>query len=179
MRPPGMEGYGVWARVVLRTLRQESAADTLAAIAAGGLERCVLPWIPLMHGGDDLAIMEQWKHVAATESDRLLRGQCGVLALVFADLAQRQPEWKRALEGWNMGESQVANAWRAEGRAEGEVAASRTHLLRALEVRFGVPVPNDLQAALQTVTDLNDLSRYFDAALTANSLTEFRTAVQR
>jgi hypothetical protein len=179
MRPPGMEGYGLWARVVLRTMRLENATDTLAAIAAGGLERCILPWIPLMHGGDAPGIMEQWKQVAVTEPDRLLRGRCGVLALLFADLARRLAEWKRALEGWNMGESQVANAWRAEGRAEGELAASRAHLLRVLELRFGTSIPNDLRAALQGESDLTELARCLDAAVTANALAEFRAAVQR
>jgi hypothetical protein len=74
-----------------------------------------------------------------------------------------------------LGESQVVNAWRAEG----ELAASRASVLRALELRFGTPIPDNICMALQTEADLTELRRCLDAAITARTLVEFRTAVQR
>jgi hypothetical protein len=169
-----MEEYELRLRVVPLPLRQQSAAATLAEIAGGRLGLCILPWIPLMHGGGEPAIINQWKQLAAGEADGLLRSQYVGLALVFADLAGQAPEWKRGMEGWNMGESQVVNEWRMEGR----VREKRADVLRALELRFRTTVPPDLLAAAQSLTTLDELSRWFDASLTANSLDEFRAAVQ-
>src|SRR5262249_38595459 len=86
MRLPDMPDYGGWARVVLRTLREEVPSATLTAIAASQTERCVLPWISLMHGADDPRIITQWRAVAEMETEGRLRSQYAGLALVFADL---------------------------------------------------------------------------------------------
>ena len=110
---------------------QSGAADTLAAIAAEQA-RPLRPAVDSAdarggqsgyHGG-----MEAGGHDGA---GRPPGSQYGGLALVFAGLAQRLAEWKHALEGWNMGESQVANEWRGrwnqglrEGRLEGQAARS-------------------------------------------------------
>jgi hypothetical protein len=119
MRLPGMEQYGLSLRVVLRTLREEDAGSALAAIAAGRLDRCVLPWIPLMQGAGDPAIMEQWKQVAMTEPDTYLRGQYGGLALFFAELARRLAEWEHA---WRAG-TWVNRKWRTAGARRAEAKA--------------------------------------------------------
>ncbi len=183
MRLPGMEDYGVWQRVVLRTLRSMDAMATLAAIAAGQLDRCVLPWIPLMHGAADPGIIKEWRRVAEAEPDTRLRTQWAGLALVFADLAGRAAEWKKGLEGWNMGESQVVNEWRAEGRTEGRATglleARLADLLHVLEVRFSTAVPSEVKTVIEGSTDPDELSRWLDLALTAKSLEEFRAALRR
>src|SRR5438477_507623 len=75
---------------LVRTLRDDDAAATLAGIEAGSIGRCVLPWIPLMHGGGDADTMEAWKRVAGLEPDSRLRSVYGSLALVFAELADRK-----------------------------------------------------------------------------------------
>jgi hypothetical protein len=74
-----------------------------------------------------------------------------------------------------MGESQVVNALRAEG----ELAASRASVLRALELRFGTPIPDNLRVALEAEADLIEVRRCLDAAITASTLVEFRATVQR
>lgn len=73
-----------------------------------------------------------------------------------------------------MNESQVANEWRMQGR----VREKRATVQRALELRFRAPIPPDLLEALQALTTLDDLSRWFDAALMTNTIEEFRAAVQ-
>ena len=77
-----------------------------------------------------------------------------------------------------MRESQVVSKWRAEGQAEGESKAMRSALLRLLRVRFPVELPGDLVAKVEAMTDLDELNRWFDAALTATTLEEFRAAVR-
>jgi hypothetical protein len=89
-------GFGV----LQRTLRDESAADTLADIATGRTTRWLLSSIPLMQGGAEPAIMEQWKHVAQAEPDPQVRATLGSFAVLFAELAGRVEPWKQALEGW-------------------------------------------------------------------------------
>ncbi len=177
MRLPGMEEFGLWWRLVLRTMRDEDAAATLTGIASGQIARCILSWIPLMHGAAEPAIMSEWKRLAEADPSNLVRSQYAGLALVFADLAKCFPQWKRELEGWNVRKSQVVEEWREEGRVEGRVEAQRAALLRALTLRFRSPVPADLAAAVEALTTMQELSRWFDASLTAASLDEFRAAV--
>lgn len=91
-------------------------------------------------------------------------------------MANRAAEWRRALEGWNVRESQQVLEWQREARVEGECRALRNSLLRALELRFQVTVPPDLPVTIGETTDLNVLTRWFDAAMMADSLDAFRTA---
>ncbi len=93
-------GVGLWPAE--RNLATEDAAALLAEIAAGRLDKCLLPWIPLLLGADRAAIMEEWKRLAELESDEYWKRQYGPLALVFADLAGRKAIWQEALRGWNM-----------------------------------------------------------------------------
>jgi hypothetical protein len=167
---PGMEEYGLRLRAVQRSLREEDAAGTLGGIGAGRLARCLLPWVPLMNGAADSAIIQQWKAVADTEPNAIRRSEYGGLAVLLADLAGRAPEWKRELEGWNVRQSQVANEWRAE--------ILRDAVLRALELRCRTPAPPDLEATIQQMLDLDELRRWHEAAVLSESLDEFRRRVQ-
>ena len=75
--------------------------------------------------------------------------------------------------------SQQVQEWQSEGRVEGELKRQRMNLLRLLEMRGKGPVPKDLMDPIQTTEDMDLLSRWFDAAAEANSLDDFRAAVQR
>ena len=57
-------------------------APALEEIAAGRTARCLLPWIPLMRGGDHFVIINRWKELAAAEPDVHHRADFGGLALV-------------------------------------------------------------------------------------------------
>jgi hypothetical protein len=168
--------------VELRTLREEDAAGTLARIATGEVARCILPWIPLMHGAGAAAIMEQWKQLAGAEPGSKMQADYAGLALVFAELAGIRVEWKRALEGWNVRQSQQVLEWQEEARrealAKGQLETKRATVLRAVQVRLQSPVPADLVARVEAMTSLEELDRWFDAALTAASLDDFRAAVR-
>jgi hypothetical protein len=105
--------------VVERNLEREAAVELLAAIEAGR-SRCLLPWIPLMLGGDNADTIDRWKALAEAEPDRRRKGEFAGLALVFADKAGCKELWQEKLEGWNVEESTVVKEWIALGEARGE-----------------------------------------------------------
>ena len=78
-----LDGVGAKLVVVVLTLREESAAETLARIARGELDRPVLPWIALMHGAGQPSIIKEWKRLAEQEPDSRWRSDLGALALIF------------------------------------------------------------------------------------------------
>src|SRR5258708_6839853 len=97
------------------------AGATLAAIATGSLGLCVLPWVSLMHGGGEPAMIEEWKRLALTEPDEeKLRAYAG-LALVIAGLAGCLDSWEKGLEGWNVERSRVTLEWERHGEERGEL----------------------------------------------------------
>jgi len=174
---PGVADAGFFLRPLQRNLADEDAGKTLADMAAGRTGRCLLAWIPLMHGGGEAAIITEWKRLAEAEPDAVLRSVYAALALTFAELTKGLVAWQRALENWNMKESQTMLGWIRKGQEEGRLEAKRADLLRVLRVRFRAEVPSDLRAAVEGTNDLNILDRWMDAAATAASLTDFRSAM--
>jgi hypothetical protein len=71
--------------------------------------------------------------------------------------------------------------WKAEGRAEGLAEgmalgmqeARRADLLKLLYMRFP-DVPYDVTTSVRGMTDLDQLARWFEAALVAPTLEHFR-----
>lgn len=172
---PAMAEFGLKGRVVRLAVREEDAAATLTRVASAELSRCVLPWLPLMRGGGEAATIEEWKRLADLEPDVQVRLNYAVDALLFADLSDTWGQWKQALEGWNVRVSRQMQEWQNEA----VITTRRADLLRVLEKRGKGPVPGDLVEAIQATEDVELLSRWFDAALDANSLDDFRAAVQR
>ena len=81
-----------------------------------------------------------------------------------------------------MVQSQQVLEWMAEGEAkgriQGELEAKRQTLLRLLAKRFSPGAPADLMAVVQASKDSEQLSRWFDAAVDAATLAEFRKAAK-
>jgi hypothetical protein len=163
--------------VEVRNLAGESATQTLQAIAAERLPRCVLPWLPLMHGGAESSIIREWLSVAEAETDESLRADYAALAVVFAGLTGSRPTWERAVEEWTMRRdykrSEVVEGWRMEG----EIRRGRADLLEVLQLRFEA-VPEGIAAAVAEMTDLARLARWLRHAVKAKSLEAFRAAVR-
>jgi hypothetical protein len=174
MSLPGMAEFGLVGRVVRRALREEDAAGTVARVASGELSRCVLPWVALMRGGGEPALIEEWKRLADLEPDPRVRLEYAVDALMFAELPGVRMKWKQALEGWNVRVSQQVLEWRAEAAVE----TRRADVVRLLEKRCKAPVPSDLAEAIQATEDMNLLLRWFDAAAEVNTFDDFRAATQ-
>ncbi len=174
MQLPGMPEVGLTDRVVRLAVRDEDAAATLARVASGELSRCVLPWVALMRGGGTAAVLAEGLRLADLEPDARLRVDYAVDALILAELPGVLPEWKKALEGWNVRESQQVLEWKAEG----ELKDRRAALLRLLEKRCKEPVPSDLVAAIEATQDMDLLWRWFDVAAEVNTFDDFRAATQ-
>jgi hypothetical protein len=145
------------------------AQSTLNDIVAGTTPRVVLPLIPLMQGGGDLAIIQQWMVIASKESDARRRGEYAGLAQVFAEATDHADVWIQALKGWNMIQSKVVNGWKAEERVEA--------LLEVLDLRFG-SIPSDLETTIRAMSDLATLKKWVAAAVTAGTLADFRQTCQ-
>lgn len=77
---------GVLVQPIEVWLADVDAAATLSRIEAGERALCILPWIVLMRGGGDSALIEHWKQVASSERDVEKRETYRSLALVFAEL---------------------------------------------------------------------------------------------
>ncbi len=168
-------------QVHVRCLEDEDAARTLQAIGEGRLGRWILPWVPLMQGGGGADNIARWRELALAEPDSRHRSDYGAFASVFAELMPWKAAWREALKGWNMRESQQVLEWqaeaRAEGLAEGLAEGQRKFLLRTLERQFHAPVPDDLKAVVETLTDPDELARWHDMAFTAPTLDAYRAAV--
>jgi hypothetical protein len=83
-------GGGVRLQVVQRTLREEDAVGTLARIASGDLDRCVLPWVVMMRGACRPGNIGEWLRLAAQETDERWRSDLGALARLFAGLTRHE-----------------------------------------------------------------------------------------
>jgi len=117
----GVAGTAKGTRVEPLVINFQSidARTTLADIAAGLTGLCLLCWIPLMAGGGEPILIEEWKRLALTEPDQGKRQQYGAMALIFADITREQVNWHQALEKWEMLESKpfAAGSKKANSRA--------------------------------------------------------------
>jgi hypothetical protein len=173
MQPVGFSGAGHSFRVIQRIMSLEDAAMTLEQIRRGVTARCILPWIPLMNGGDSRDVIQRWKDLAVRDSNAQCRADYGGLALVFSELLNCHGLWKQALEGWNMRESQQVLEWQEEARHEGRQEGRQEMLLNLLQVQFGSPLPESLVAEVRTLEDERELSRWMVAALRSATLGDF------
>lgn len=85
--------------VTQRTLREEEAGRTLEDIRSGRITRWLLPWLPLMNGGDGAAIIDGWLSLVNAEQDIEIRATLAGFTKIFAEYAKRLDVWKRVLEG--------------------------------------------------------------------------------
>lgn len=130
----------------------------------------MLFWVALMADGGEDAVIARWKEVVtATVSERTSRGNLAAIALVFAELAGHGLAWKQGLEGFEMTESQVVNEWISQGKLE----ERRQNLLRLLKGKFPGLVSEEVSQVILHQESLELLADWFDAAITAISMSEF------
>jgi hypothetical protein len=190
-QPTGVEhrlsaAPGCWLAggILQRTLRDEDAASTLAEIAGGVISRWLLAWLPLMHGGGEAGIIENWKREANKEPRQRDQRLLAHLTLTFAGPAGCREAWASGLEGWAVIKSvyleelreqvraESLAAGRAEGRAEGQGESLRDTVLELGRERFGKAPSRQQRAQLQRITDLAHLQRIRGRLLKANSWTD-------
>jgi hypothetical protein len=169
-----LDGAGRWFQVRQATLSAESAADALARVARGEWDRCVLPWVVLMHGAREPAIIAEWMKLAGQEPDARWRSDLGGLALVFVELTEHTAAWRRALEGWNVRQSPQVLEWQARanqaGRAEGRTEGQRRLGELQLTEQLG-HLSQPVLARLAQAADLDRLARALNRAKSLGELT--------
>jgi hypothetical protein len=166
---------GVLVKPIEVWLAEQSATATLALIESGALALCVLPWVVLMSGGGDLAVIERWKQLAEREPDLDRRAAYRAFALVFAELIPGLVNWQRSLEGWEMRESQYLKSFEARG----EVKRARADLLEGLGLKLGGTVPEPIRLAVEGTNDLNTIDRWFRALFSVSSWAEFQALMKQ
>jgi hypothetical protein len=176
----GVEGSDRGTRVepLVINLEKVSAVSTLADIAAGKLSLCILPWMPLMAGGSDPGLIEEWKRLAETETDLEKRAQYRLLALAFAELIRGQINWYQALEKWIVLESKLIGGYKREGKLQGIVETTRANLLELVRGRFEDPVPEKIRLTVEGTNDPDILDRWFKVAVRATSLADVLKAMK-
>ena len=87
-------------------------------------------------------------------------------------VSQQVLEWQAVAEQRGRAEGRAEG--RTEGRAEGRAEGGAESLLRLLGRRFSAPVPPDLATTIRASKDTTQLDQWFDAAITAASLEDFR-----
>ncbi len=171
-RLPGTD-VGHNDRIRAISLADQQALATLERIGRKELGRSILVWVPLMAGGGDATVVQEWVRLANQETNEQRRFDYAGLAMVFAAWKGLETIWKQALEGFHVEEISIVREWRDKARAE----ESRTDLLKVLRKRLAPEGAGDLEQVIQQTTDLGLLRRWFDAALDAPSLEAFRTAI--
>jgi hypothetical protein len=163
---------------LVMNLCREHARQTLTDIAEGRAGLSILPWLPLLAGGGEPALIEEWKQVALREPDVGRRATYRDMALVFAELTRELVNWQRALEGWEMKESQYIKGWLNEGELRGTVKRGREDLLAVLSERIPDPIPEEVRLAVEGTNDLDTLGRWLRAAARCNSWGDFQAAMK-
>ncbi|AMV23026.1 hypothetical protein VT84_01350 [Gemmata sp. SH-PL17] len=158
-------GLHAQLQVAERNLELESAEELLAEIEAGHRAPALLPWLPLMSGGDNSDIIDRWKALAGSEPDRRRKAQMAAIAMLFATKVGRKAIWQAKLEDWNVDESEYVNEWIARGvvvgEARGEVREAQQLILRIGAKKLG-PVPAGVESVLRAIQDRARLERIAD-----------------
>ena len=173
-------------------LEHEPAVTLLDGVESGVWPRTLLPFVPLMNGGDKPDIIDRWMALASGEPNSRRRSDYAAIALLFADRAKRKPVWNDKLTGWNMTESPFINEFIeqgiakgiaqgeargiAKGRTEGAVEALMTTLLGVLNDKFK-KLPKKIENTIRKTQDVNTLRTWMSAVAKANTLEEFRAAI--
>ena len=176
MAPPDLGGLGLRFEAGVRTLSVETADTTLAGIADGRIARCVLPWVPLMSGAGEAAIVEEWKRLAVGEADERKRRDYAGLAMIFADLADREAVWESGLEGWEVERSRFLDRLIEKREQRLAVATRQAFLRKVLRARFGADLTPETIDLFCAQGDPAILERWFDLALTSPTAADFRAA---
>jgi hypothetical protein len=133
-----------------------------------------------MNRGGENIIISRWKEVVlAVVPDQRRREDLQTAVLMFAELARNHPAWERGLEKPIMGESQLANRWRAEAAAAATIAMARRMLLEALDVKFPGAVPADVRQLIQKQEAQGLLEDWHRAAIRAATYADFDAVLRR
>jgi hypothetical protein len=102
-----------------------------------------------------------------------------VVALVFAELAGRVPQWRRAMSGIELTESQVVNEWILTRAARITLDERRRSLINVIDIRFPGQLPADYRRMIEQQESLDLLDDWFRAAAQAQSFEQVLEVLRR
>jgi hypothetical protein len=167
------EGFGTRHQPLIWNIEEEEAEATLTAVVAGQVSWGMLFWVPLMAGGDAVALIARWKETIMAIEDRTRRGDLGKIALIFAELAGRYVAWEKALEGVDMTESKVVNSWIKEAVDKKSLEKSRNYLLHLLNKRFPNQVTPEVTETINSQPSETMLVDWYDRAFEVETIADF------
>jgi hypothetical protein len=167
-------------RPVEVNLEELDAGTVLEEIATGQAPWELLPFVVLMNRGGEGDIIKRWREIVTAEADSRRRGEAALVS-VFAPRVGREVEWAKVMEGLTMIESPfiaelLAGAEaraQARGKLEGKIEGQLDALLRLFRSRAW-PVATELAEMFRDCRDQDQFGRWFDAALAASSVEQFR-----
>jgi hypothetical protein len=170
--------YGTRIRPLVVDVAAQDGPAALARIERGELGLTVLPFLALMKGSGSEAFISRWKRAVETEPDADRRRLYRDWALIMSEETGRDVVWLKETEGWMARESKIITGWIKEGREEGGLATQRKNLLRVIERKIKVTVPDSIRLAVEGTTDMAKLQQWFDLALEARSLAQLRREIK-
>jgi hypothetical protein len=173
------EGFGTRHVALVWNIEEDSAETMLSAVSAGAFTWGILFWVPLMRGAAEAGVITRWNELAMAVTDRRWHGDLGKIALVFADLAGHYAAWEKALEGYEMTESNVVNRWVQEAREQARIEEARENLLRIVRRRFPTALTPEVVEVINTQPSLQILHDWFDTAIAAFSPEAFVAVLRR
>ena len=178
MRLPGDKGS--FHAPLIWNVADDDAISTLESVADGRVSWGMLFWLPLMRGADDDNFVRRWREVVVAKIEsRIRRTELAIIAIVFAELANRRPIWERGLEGFEQMESQVVNDWLRKGGKFGRIEEAREALLDGLEVKFSGVAPPDIITLINTQESLPVLRDWRRELFRVTTYDEFLAVLKR
>lgn len=176
MRSPS--GQGLLHKPIIWDVATDDAAAVLERVAAGEASWAMLFWLPLMKGGGEEIIVKRWREVIlATVADQKRGDDLRVCALLFAALARNAAVWQPVLEDSVMGESQLANTWRAEADALATLRTKRRDTLELMDIKFPGAASQGVRLVIERQVSIDVLNDWFSALARAATYDEFYQAL--
>lgn len=151
--------------------------DAEALFAAG--DPGLIPWVPLTRTSDEPdALVERCRDRLQAVPDQTERMALSVVTEILAGLAFSGRRFPELFRGLNVGiEAPFQEGLRLQAEALGRQEGRQAAIVDTLGVRFGT-VPEDLTAALSTVTDERRLVALNKLAVTCADLAAFAAALR-
>src|SRR3954447_4448458 len=87
------------------------------------------------------------------------------IALVFAEVVGKVPEWRRGMGASIMTESEIVNGWIEKGLHLGQVRSKRESLATLVNRRFPGAIPQDYLDLIARQESVEILNVWFEAAI--------------
>lgn len=173
-------GFGLHHKPVVWDIAAEDAAEMLEGVAAGQRAWAFLFWLPLMKRGGEEIIARRWREVVeAAVPERGRRAELLEAARMFAELARNILTWEPVLEGWDVGESEVANKWRAEAAARASLKTKRQDTLALLDIKFPNAAGGDVRQVIEQQPSIDLLDDWFRSLARAATYDDFLAVLRR